>query len=233
MSEISEYEKQLNPGLSFEKHIESLTFQLAERVDERDARKFFDYWEAWVLDLPQNVLDLDLLAEVQLKYFLGANARSADLPDYSYFLRSCAIYAAAAQRAHNRADSCAAWDLFITALAYLNKVKSIETELFILEQKTAKSARAVSNGDVPGQRVRYQIIALLHRDRENQKAPVLFKSVKLAIEKIDDDIARFIEANELQISHVKLVSKVKSWIRDHPAFRAEIAPFFTDGVIEG
>lgn len=232
MSEISEYEKQLNPGFRFETHIEHLTYQLAQGFNKQDPGRFLDQWNTWVLDLPQDVLDLDLVLIVWTKYLLGAKAPADGLPDYRYFILASGIYAAAAQRAHNRNDSSAAWDLLLRALRYLNKLEGIESELFWFEQKAGKSILAVSNGDVPGQRVRYQIIALLHRDRDRQKQPAKFKSVKAAIERIDDDIARFIETNELQISHVKLVSKVKLWIRDHPAFRAEIAPFFTDGVIE-
>lgn len=230
MSEISEFEKQLNPGLSFEQHIERLTFQLAERVDDRDVGVFLDQWKAWVLDLPQDLLDLNLLRDVEFKYLRDADVPADDRPDFTYLVESCGIYAAAAQRAHNRNDPLTAWDLLIEARRLLNKVDGIDNDLFRLKQKVGKSARALANGDVPGQRVRYQIIMLLYRD--HQKRPSLFKSVKSAIEQIDDDIARFIDDNKLQISHVKLVTKVKLWIRDHPAFRAEIAPFFSEGVIE-
>ncbi|MCY1165209.1 hypothetical protein D9M73_51100 [compost metagenome] len=240
MSEISVFEKQLNPGLSFDKHIERLTLQVAELVEGQepsprapDAQKFLYHWDAWVLDLPQGMVDLDLLRNVEFKYFLRADPPADDVPDYRYLLRACGIYAAAAQRAHNRADSLAAWNLLIEAKRLLSKFNAVQNDLFKLKQKAARSARALSNGDVRGQRVRYKIIALLHRDRDRQKQPAKFKSVKLAIEKIDDDLANFIDDNKLQISHVNLVNKVKLWIRDHPAFRAEIAPFFTDGVIEG
>lgn len=240
MSEISVFEKELNPGLSFEKHMERLTLQVAELVEGQepsprapDAQKFLYHWDAWVLDLPQGMVDLDLLRNVEFKYFLRADPPEDDLPDYRYLLRACGIYAAAAQRAHNRADFSAAWNLLIEAKRLLSKFNAVQNDLYKLQQKVAKSARALSNGDVPGQRVRYHIIALLHRDRQRQKTPVKFKTVKLAIEKIDGDIACFIDDNNLKISHPNLVIKVKLWIRDHPAFRAEIAPFLTDGVIEG
>lgn len=233
MSQISEFEKQLNPGLSFETHIERLTYQLAERFHEQSTRTFLDHWDAWVqLDLPQDVLNLDLLRDVEFKYFLRADVPAGDLPDHRYLLQACGIYAAAAQRAHNRDDSGVAWNLLIEAQRLFSRFDGIENDLYNLKQKAAKSARALSNGDVRGQRVRYQIIALLHRDRDRQKQPAKFKSVKLAINRIDDDIARFIDDNDLKISHPKLVEKVKLWIRDHPAFRAEITPFFVDGVID-
>ena len=229
MTEISEFEKRLNPGKSFEEHIERLTCDLAERLYKQDTRKFLDQWDAWVLDLPQDLLDVDLLRKVEFKYFLRADVSADDLPDYRYIIQACGIYAAAAQRAHNRADSGVAWNLLTEANQLLSKVKSKQKDLFIQDQKAAKSVCSLANADSHGQRVRYQIIALLHRDHhENQ---VKFKSAKLAIERIDYGIGQFLIAKKLRISYVDLVPNVKNWIKDHPAFRAEMSPFFVAGVI--
>ena len=229
MTEISEFEKRLNTGKSFEQHITILTADLAWHLYKQDTQKFFDQWNAWVQDLPQDLLDVDLLRKVEFKYFLRADVSADDLPDYRYIIQACGIYAAAAQRAHNRADSFAAWNLLTEANLILSKVNSNEKELAIQDQKAAKSVRSLVNADSHGQRVRYQIIALLHRDHhENQ---VRFKNVKSAINRIDDDIAHFIDNNHLQISYDNLVTTVNKWIRDHPAFRAEMSPFFVDGVI--
>lgn len=230
MTEISEFEKRLNPGTSFEQHITILTSNLAWHLYKQDTRKFFEQWDFWVQDLPQDVLNVALLRKVEMKYFLHADVSAEDVPDYQYIINACVIYAAAAQRAHNRADSFAAWNLLTEANLLLSKVNSNEKDMHIQEQEAAKSDRLLAIGDVPGQRVRYQIIVLL--DREHQKKPVKFKSVASAINLVDDDIARFIDNNNLQIAHHNLATKFKVWIRDHPAFRAEIAPFFADGVIK-
>ena len=229
MTEISEFEKQLNPAKSFEQHITILTLDLAWHLYKQDTQKFFDQWNAWVQDLPQDVLNVDLLRKVEKKYFLRADVSPDDVPDYKYIIQACGIYAAAAQRAHNRTDSFAAWNLLTEANLILSKVNSNEKELAIQDQKAAKSVRSLVNADSHGQRVRYQIIALLHRDHhENQ---VKFKSVKLAIERIDFDIGQFLIAKKLRISYVDLVPNVKNWIKDHSAFRAEMSPFFVAGVI--
>lgn len=229
MTEISKFEKELNSGHSFEQHITILTLSLAWCLYKQDTRKFLDQWNAWVQELPQDLLDVDLLRKVEMKYFLRADVSSDDMPDYKYIIEACVIYAAAAQRAHNRADSCAAWNLLTEANCLLSKVNSKQKDLLIQEQETAKSARSLANADAQGQRVRYQIIVLL--DRNHQKKPVKLKNLELAINLIDDDIAHFIDNNNLQIAHHNLATKFKAWIRDHPAFRAEIAPFFADGVI--
>lgn len=228
MSEISEFEKQLNPGRSFEQHILSLTSGLAWHY-KHDTRKFLDQWDTWVLDLPHDVLDVGLLRNVQQKYFLRADVCADDLADYRYVIDACVIYAAAAQRAHNRADSCAAWNLLTEANQLLSKVNSKQKDMLLQDQKASKAARSLANADAHGQRVRYQIIALLHRD--HQKNPVKFKSVKLAMDQIDDDVVRFLVDKNLRISYVNLVANVNKWIKKHIAFRAAMTPFLAEGVI--
>ena len=131
MSEISEFEKQLNPGRSFEQLIQSLTFDLAWHLYKHDTGKFSDQWDTWVLDLPRDVLDVGLLRNVQQKYFLRADVCADDLADYRYVIDACVIYAAAAQRAYNRADSCAAWNLLTEANQLLSKVNSKQKDMLI------------------------------------------------------------------------------------------------------
>ena len=231
MTEISEFEKQLNPGKSFEVHIENLTSLLNRWYEERGDKTFRDEWDATVLDLPKDLLDLDLLARVEQKYHWRPNPRNDHLPNFDYLAASSVIFAAAAQRAHNRDDSFAAWNLLIKARQLWDKVDVIEKDLYMLKEQAKKSTRAVANGEVPGEKVRYQIIMLLHRHRVDRNPSVLFDSVKSAINQIDEDIAKFIEKNNLQISWFNLVTNVNKWIRDHPAFRAEMSPFFVAGVI--
>lgn len=229
MSEISEFEKQLNRGRSFEEHIGRLTSDLAERFHKLDTPKFFDQFHAWVQDLPQDVLDVRLLRKVEFKYLLRADVSIDDLADYRYIIEGCGIYAAAAQRAHNRTDSFAAWNLLTEANLILSKVSSNEKDLYMHDQKVAKAARSIENAGAHGQRVRYQIVALLHVD--HQKNRVKFKGVKLAMDQIDDDIGRFIDEKKLRISYVNLVSNVNKWIENHTSFKSAMTPFFVDGVI--
>ena len=229
MTKVSKFEKQLNPDMSFEQHIEILTSDLAERLYKHDTPKFVDQWNAWVQDFPQDLLDVDLLSELQFKYFRRADVSADNLADYRYIIEACGIYAAAAQRAHNRADSGAAWNLLTKAIQILSRVNSKQKDVYIQDQKASKGARSIENAEAHGQRVRYLIIALLHRD--HQKNPVKFKSVKLAMDRIDDDIGRFLVEKKLRISYVELVPNVNKWIENHPAFRAEMSPFLVDGVI--
>ena len=231
MTEISEFEKQLNPGNSFEEQIGDLTFLMARWMGEKGNKNFYDDWDAWVRCLPKDLLDLNLLTDVEHKYQWSLNPRNDHLPNYHYLAKASVIFAAAAQRAHNRADSSAAWNLLIKTRQLWDKVEVIETVLYMLKEQAGKGARALANGDVPGQRVRYQIIMLLHRSCVHQNSPVLFESVESAIDRIDSDIAKFIDKNKLQISWVNLVISVNKWIKDHPAFRAEMSPFFAIGVI--
>lgn len=229
MSEISKFEKQLNPGRSFEQLLQSLTSDLAWHLYKDDTHKFLDQWDTWVLDLPRDVLDVELLLDIQRKYFLRADVSADDLADYRYVINACVIYAAAAQRAHKRADSCAAWNLLTEANLLISKVNSKQKDLSLQDQKASKAARSLANADAHSQRVRYQIIALLHRD--HQKTPVKFKSVKLAMDQIDNDIGRFLVENDLRISYVNLVANVNKWIKENTAFRSAMTPFLADGVI--
>ncbi len=214
----------LNLGVSFDERMEWLKNAL---VDKDDPGSVED-WNARILKFDESLFTFAKLREVELKY-----SERRDVPDelsYTYFLKVSYAYAIAAQRAHNNADFSGAWNMITEAAHWLHR-HDFEHDLDQSVKVIQKRIVAAENASVPRQRVQFQIIMLL--DRVRQKRPVVFQSIHAAIKEIDRDIALFLGKEKLQSSYQHLERNVRDWIRDHPAFRAEMAPFFTPGLIEG
>ncbi|MFZ2386926.1 MAG: hypothetical protein WAW69_03880 [Polaromonas sp.] len=227
MNEITEFEKNLSYGLSFDVLIGHLSAQLAEYIDEKDLKTFCALWDAWVLDLPNDALDLDLLTDLQFKYVTREETPSDILPDYIYILKASCVYAVAAQRAHNRKDADAAWALLLKAKDFCHRFGAINEQLQGSKRKYEISIQAATNGGVPGQRVRYMIVVLLHQ-KQPQAYPMGFPEIGTAINSIHAEIASHVKRNRLKISCDDLAETVKGWLHEYPAFRNELEALFVD-----
>lgn len=231
MNEITELEKNLSYGLSFEVLIGQLSDQLADYIDEEDSKTFSALRDTWVLDMPEDALDLDLLVNVHFKY-LRRTDPSVEIPsEYLYLFRASWVYAAAAQRAHNRKDIDLAWALLLKAKQEFYLFDVINQPLLANKLKFDKSMQAAANGGMTGQRVRYMVMVLLHQ-KQPDVHPMGFPDIETAIDSIHAEMAAYIKRTGLKITLDDLAQTVKGWLKEHPAFRQELEELFVNGEIK-
>jgi hypothetical protein len=231
MNEITELEKNLSYGLSFEALIGHLSAQLADYIDEDDSKTFSALTDTWVLDMPEDALDLELLTNVHFKY-LRRTDPNVDIPsEYLYLFRASWVYAAAAQRAHNRKEIDLAWAFLLKAKQEFYLFDAINQPLLANKLKFDKSMQAAANGGMTGQRVRYRITMLLYK-KFFDVYRFGFPDLETAIHSIHADMAEHIKRTGLKISLDDLVQTVKGWLKEHPAFRQELEELFVDDEIK-
>lgn len=231
MDQVSEFEKSLSDGLSFHELSNRLSIQLDGYFDENDGKKLFDLREGLVLDLPDNALRLDWLRDIEFSYVTRNETPAKVLPDYSYLVRASCVYMAAAQRAYNRKDTEAAWALLIQAKDSCHRFSVINDALLGSKLKYQANLQQVANGGIPGQRVRYTIIALLRQKLVVTLVPG-FPDLETALESIHAEMASYIKRTGLKFSLDDLCEKVTDWLREQPAFREEMEEFFPTDQIE-
>lgn len=231
MNEITEFEKNLSYGLSFEVLIGHLCAQLAGYIDEKDSNTFCARWDAWILDMPNDALDLDFLTDVQFKYLTREETPADILSRYTYILHASCVYAVAAQRAHNRKDTDVAWAFLLKAKNFCYRFDTINEELLGGKLKSEKITQAATNGGIPGQRVRYMVMALLYQ-KQPEVHPMGFPDIETAIHSIHAEMVAYVKRTGLKISLDNLVQTVKGWIKEQPAFRCELEEFFVGGEIK-
>ncbi len=228
--EISEYEKNLNANLRFDVLLGYLSARMSSYCDAENESKYLIERDAWVCDFPTNALDPDVLPNLYVEYFLNAQKSTPSELDHSYFHQAARVYEAAARRARTRNDDSASWALLNEAQKCLHSFELVEVKLRGRGKQVEKSVRAAANGGIPGQRVRYMIVALMHQEQSKSR-PLGFENVDEAVGLIDKEIRKYLKRTGLTISADDLAFTVKNWIKEHPAFRAELEPLFAEGEI--
>jgi hypothetical protein len=231
--EMPEFEKGMARLLNVEDCIDGLFYDLNSCVVESDRASFRMVWDSWVQDMPKDGDDVGMLENIQFTCPIAKKPKAIYATYFKNFSH-CLMRAVAAQRAFDRSDTDTPWRFLVDARTSWAVVYS-EHERFDRDEDTVKieiqkKVRAAANGGLRGERIRYKLVVLLHEARRRQVTE--FKDIASALKVIERGIADYLDENKFSSSYANLEPNMWKWLREQPAFRAELQPLFIAGCLE-